>query len=80
MQTTNETKQTFTRSEYLDGKCSHREYYGQFINPTILSRVAGWFRGYDFKEALKEDEHLNNIPLAKWDGFVQSKQLFDVSR
>lgn len=71
---------TFSRQDYLNGKCTHRQYYAQFVNAITKSRVANWFGVEQIKEALQTDEHLNNIPLAKWDGFVTCKQLINVSQ
>lgn len=58
-----------TRKQCLDQKCSHRDYYSQFVtNGTraIVLSVVG-------KKALvgSTDEHLNDIPLSTWDGIGQ---------
>jgi hypothetical protein len=75
-----QTQVKFTRADYLAGKCTHRQYYGQFVNPEILGRVKNWIGLNAIKTALAaNDEHLNTIGLAKWDSFVTSKQLFNVS-
>lgn len=55
----------FTRKQYLNKECSHREYYAQFVTEPVKARVRmciGW-------ERLKNstDEHLNDIPLREWD-------------
>ena len=55
-----------TRKEYLDGKCTLEEYYGEigeesgisYANASDLER---------YKKAYKEDVHFNNIPLSEWD-------------
>lgn len=56
-----------TRKDYLDGKCSHQEYYRSIVaecgisleNDPIMSKVIA---------SLKSgDQHLNNIPLRTWD-------------
>lgn len=55
----------FSRKDYLDGKCTHREYYAQFVNSqqksAILSRIG--------KDRLEKStcEHFNDIPLKEWD-------------
>ena len=55
----------YTRNHYMTHDCTHREYHGQFvtagIKQTVLSRIG--------VNALKAstDEHLNDIPLKRWD-------------
>jgi len=72
------TKTTlYTRKQYLDGNCTFEQYYSQFVNDVIISRV-GQFIGVErIKEAIQSDEHLNNIPLAKWD--MVAGNLYNVS-
>lgn len=55
----------FTRKDYMEKKCTHREYYGQFVTSTIKSSVVGSI-GLDTLLASKDD-HLNDIPLKLWD-------------
>lgn len=55
-----------TKTEYLDGKISHREYYAQFITPKMIERVKTYI-GVDVIKA-STDEHLNDIPMELWDG------------
>ena len=55
----------FTRKERLSGICTHREYFGQFVNNSIISIVKNSVGIARLKNS--EDEHLNNIPLKKWD-------------
>jgi hypothetical protein len=55
----------YTRKQRLDNECSHREFYGQFVTPSIISSIVGRI-GAD--RILKStDEHMNDIPLADWD-------------
>lgn len=58
----------FTHSDYMSDKCTHRQYYGQFVNADTISLVARAF-GNDRLLASK-DEHFNDIPLALWDALV----------
>jgi len=44
---------------------THEEYYRQFVTPGILYLVESRI-GIDAVRASK-DEHLNDIPLSKWD-------------
>ena len=60
---------TYTRSDYLDDKCTYHEYYSQFdcdavraaISPSLLKRVRN-----------STDKHLNDIELATWDWLAES--------
>lgn len=55
----------FSRSDYLAGECSHREYHSQFVNETIKQNVLE-FVGLE-RLMQSKDEHLNDIPLEIWD-------------
>ena len=59
-----------TRQDYLDGKCTHREYYAQFVTLAIKEAVVRRWGKEQITGAFKADEHLNSIPLASWDDFV----------
>lgn len=59
-----ETK-TFSRSDYMRGLCSHRQYYAQFVTPYIKGSVRDVI-GLD-RLMSSTDEHLNDIPLHRWD-------------
>lgn len=61
----------FIRNDYINGKVTHRQYYGQFVNEATKKRVIESI-GID-KLLNSKDEHLNDIPLKKWDllgGFI----------
>lgn len=59
----------FTRKDYLDGKCTHGEYYSQYVTPEIEKLVSTL--GPDkIKAAAKVDEYMNNIPLRQWDSMT----------
>lgn len=55
----------YSRQQMLNNECTHRQYYAQFVNEgtkhTVLTYIG--------KEAIMNstDEHLNDIPLSKWD-------------
>ncbi len=66
MSTTTTTK--FSRADYLARKCTHREYYSQFVSNSLVSQMASRFGKEHLKECFLTDEHLNNIPLKIWDG------------
>jgi len=57
-----------TRSDYLNGNCSHREYFSQFVDEEIKTETLNFFG----KERILNcnDEHLNNIPLREWDNLT----------
>lgn len=54
-----------TRKDYMEHRCTHREYYAQFVTEATRRRVIQAF-GVDRLRA-SEDPHLNDIPLARWD-------------
>ncbi len=51
----------------MSGKCSHDEYNRQMVTPFIKSKVLRKFPVESLAVALKQDKHLNSIPLAAWD-------------
>ncbi len=66
------TTAPYTRADYMNGACSHRQYYGQFVTPYIKALVSR-FIGKDRLMASK-DEHLNDIPLQLWDGISENNK------
>ncbi len=72
------TKTSFTRADYMEGRATHRQYYGQFVTPAIKAVISRWV-GIPALMASK-DEHLNDIPLSQWDGMSGSnKDLLAIS-
>lgn len=65
-----------TRQDYLNKKCTHREYYSQFVQPWIKKVVLQRFSKDLLKRCIKEDKHLNNLDLKHWDsmeiGFLRN--------
>lgn len=59
----------FTRLQYLNGDCSHSDYYSQFVTPSLRESVKNWIGEKDIMNS--QNEHFNDIPLARWDGFQQ---------
>jgi len=59
----------YTRKDYLNGLCTHKQYYAQFVTPqvrnAVLTRIG--------RERLvaSDDEHLNDISLQTWDSLPQ---------
>ena len=72
----------FTRKERLNNECTHREFFGQFVTQQMMNLVVGRIGGD--KLLASTDEHLNDIPLRRWDAlsgtvrmFITSKQITD---
>jgi hypothetical protein len=69
----------YTREQYMNHECSHREYHAQFVNESVKNRVV-YAIGMD-KLLASTDKHLNDIPLKMWDtlGPVGSKTQWDAA-
>lgn len=55
-----------TRRDYLEGRCSHREYYLEIakeIGPTCVAEILA-------RVKRSKDQHLNDIPLSDWDALA----------
>ena len=60
-----------TRTDYLAGKCTHHEYYSQFVTPSIVACVLRSIGdGAYLTRMYQADKNLGNIPLEKWDSIV----------
>ena len=59
----------YTEEEYMKGKYTHNEYYGQFVTEHLKMLVLNSLdtTPTGLKKAIEVDEHLNNIPLKIWD-------------
>lgn len=55
----------FTRKDYMAHKCTHQEYYMQFVT----DKTFVYLERYIGEERLlkSKDESFNNIPLYMWD-------------
>jgi hypothetical protein len=60
----------YTRQDYLSHKCTHSEYYSQFVTSHTLKLVNDIFGKDHLKECYTKDQNLNNIPLYKWDNLA----------
>ena len=58
----------YTRKQYLNKDCTHRQYYGQFVNAGTKARVLSGIGLAALKKST--DAHFNDIPLHKWDRLV----------
>ena len=56
---------SYTRKDYLNKVCTHREYYAQFVTPSTIQRVVMAIGSDDIKAST--DRHLNDIGLRRWD-------------
>jgi hypothetical protein len=55
----------FSRADYLDRKCTHQEYYRQFVTPYVLEMVRAKFGEARLRE--NTDPYFNDIPISRWD-------------
>lgn len=58
----------FNHIDYMIGKCTHNEYYEQFVTLSLIDNVCRLI-GKDKIKASK-DKYFNDIPLQKWDGIA----------
>lgn len=61
-----------TRQEYLDGKCTHEEYYNQFVDSRVKQIVLTRHTKEDLKKAYSKDESLNSISIRVWDSLAEN--------
>jgi hypothetical protein len=62
----------FTRRDYVyDNKCSHDEYYAQFVTESVKRLVLSKWSATKIKESFAVDHNLNNLPLAQWDRLAE---------
>ena len=65
----------FTRTDYMNDKCTHQEYFEQFITPSIECWVRRNYTKEFLRECLEADPNLNNLGnnwLRKFDIFIES--------
>lgn len=55
----------FTRQQYMNKECTHREFYAQLVTPLFPAYI-GRQIGHD-RLMSSTDPHLNDIPLRHWD-------------
>ncbi len=63
-----------TRKAYLDGDATFAEYYGELVEELGIKGTP--FGAEQLRRALEADEHLNGIPLARWDAWGSSLMLY----
>lgn len=52
----------------IKGAAAHREYYAQFVTPTVHALVVHYIGEPDILASV--DEHMNDIQLIRWDELV----------
>lgn len=55
----------FSRLDYIQNKCTHHQYYEQFLNDNIVGFVRSAFPEGVLKGS--KDPHFNDIDLYRWD-------------
>jgi len=55
----------FSRADYLSGKCTHRQYYAQFVTTDYVKTIVKYIGSA--KLLSSTDESLNDISLHIWD-------------
>lgn len=60
----------YTHKDYMDKKCSHHEYFSQFITNELKWAVNSNI-GIEVIKA-STDKHFNDISLKRWDGLFDN--------
>jgi len=60
----------YTRSQYLNGECTHRQFYLSVAETAGLTLILGDTLRDKLYHAWLQDEHFNTMPLRWWDGFA----------
>lgn len=69
-------KKLFSRKDYLDGVCSHSEYYGQLVNESVKDVVRTY---WGLERLMKSrDPHFNDLPLDEWDRIFNYSLTLDI--
>ena len=56
---------TCNRKQYLQGECTHRQYYSQFVTKETKKRLLSHITKLEIIKS--KDKHLNDIELERWD-------------
>lgn len=65
-------KLVYTKSDYLDGKCTHSEYYQQFLCENIINTIK-LIIGTD-RIINSNCSYFNNIPNCEWTNAIRHKE------
>lgn len=69
METLQANKIEFDRADYMSKKCSHHEYYSQFVTQGMKDIILSKYTPEQLKACYEQDRNLNNIPLKWWDSY-----------
>ena len=58
----------YSRKQYMNKECSHRDYYGQFVTPSTVAIVVSVIGKENILNSTDPD--FNDIPLRRWDALV----------
>lgn len=61
-----------TRDDYMGGRKSFAEYYGQFANDKVQELVMAEFSMEELNSS--DDPYLNHLNLARWNGLARILQ------
>lgn len=67
----------FTRTDYLDGKCAHQQYYSQFVDERIKAIVLRRFDKATLAYHYSKDTFFNTIALRTWDNMSLPAYIVD---
>lgn len=58
----------FSRKDYMNGICSHDEYYSQFVTDGVIRTLERHIGKAEIEDST--DPHFNDIPLGRWDALA----------
>ena len=64
-----------TRNDYIEGRCTHDEFYEAVAKAAGVTRVSDELQQLANAAWANGDEHLNTIPLGVWDAAAAGRQL-----
>lgn len=59
------------RTEYMNGDCSHQEYYVQLADLAGICSIPDRIQAMSCRALASGDEHLNSISLGTWDNLAR---------
>ena len=62
---------SYSRKDYMTDKCTHQQYYNQFVNNYVLASVRAKYTPAELVALLDADEHLNNINMSRIDTWTR---------
>jgi len=64
----------YTRKDYLNGACTHKQYYAQLVRPALVEQIILTF-GMEKLTSPKNDGHFNHIDLKYWDTLTHNIEM-----